>query len=98
VWISGALRWSTGRFHWLIGERKNDELFSKLLEELRRSYSSNKQRLGLAVDNDGSHTSKRVEQYVENCGGQLSLHPLPAWGPQSNPVDLIWWSSLHEAV
>jgi hypothetical protein len=24
VWISGALQWSTGRFHWVTGERKND--------------------------------------------------------------------------
>ncbi len=98
VWISGALEWSTGRFHWVTGERKNDELFLKLLEALRSIYRcSDKQRSELAVDNDGSHTSKRVERYVEDCGGRLSLHPLPAWSPQSNPVELIWWS-LHEAV
>lgn len=23
--------------------------------------------------------------------------PLPTWSPQSNPVEMIWWS-LHEAV
>ena len=98
VWISGALRWSTGRFHWVTGERKNDELFMKLLEELRSIYPSNdRQRLELAVDNDPSHTSKRVERYVEDSGGRLHLHPLPTWSPQSNPVELIWWS-LHEAV
>jgi len=97
VWISGALQWSTGRFHWVTGERKNDELFLKLLEELRSIYRSEKQRLEVAVDNDASHTSKRVERYVEDCGGRLRLHPLPAWSPQTNPVELIWWS-LHEAV
>jgi hypothetical protein len=67
-------------------------------QERRAVLEAARRAKKLAVDNDGSHTSKRVEQYVENCGGQLSLHPLPAWGPQSNPVDLIWWSSLHEAV
>jgi putative transposase len=97
VWISGALRWSTGRFHWVRGERKNDELFMKLLEELRSTYCSEKQRLELAVDNDPSHTSKRVERYVEDSGGRLCLHPLPTWSPQSNPVEMIWWG-LHEAV
>jgi transposase len=45
AWISGALRWSTGRFHWVVGERKNGELFMKLLEELRSIYGSEKQRL-----------------------------------------------------
>jgi transposase len=50
------------------------------------------------VDNDASHTSNRVKEYVEGFGGRLRLHPLPAWSPQSNPVELIWWSLLHEAV
>jgi putative transposase len=96
VWLSGALNFSTGRFHWVVGERKNDELFMKLLEQLRRIYRGHR-HLHLALDNDGSHTSKRVERYIEDCGGRLSLHPLPAWSPQSNPVELIWWG-LHEAV
>lgn len=87
---------STGRFHWVVGERKNDELFMKLLEQLRRIYRDHR-HLHLALDNAGSHTSKRVERYIEDCGGRLSLHPLPAWSPQSNPVELIWWG-LHEAV
>jgi transposase len=95
VWISGALEFSTGRFRWVVGERKNDELFLKLLGELRRIYAH--QRLELAVDNDASHTSKRVKRYVEDSGGGLSLHPLPAWSPLSNLVELVWWS-LHEAV
>jgi transposase len=32
----------------------------------------------LAVDNDSSHTSKRVEKYVEDLGGRTQLHPLPS--------------------
>jgi len=97
VWISGALQWSTGRFYWVRGERKNDELFMKLLEELRSTSCSERQRLEVAVDNDSSHTSKRVERYVEDSSGRLCLHPLPTWSPQSNPVEMIWWG-LHEAV
>ncbi len=95
-WISGALNFSTGRFHWVRGERKNDELFLKLLKELRRIYRCH-QSLHLAIDNDSSHTSGRVEEYVKASGGRVRLYPLPAWSPQSNPVELIWWS-LHEAV
>jgi putative transposase len=96
VWISGALNFSTGRLHWVRGERKNEELFIKLLDQLRRTYRCHKQ-LHLAVDNDASHTSKRVERYVEDSGGRIRLHPLPSWSPESNPVELVWWS-LHEAV
>jgi putative transposase len=96
VWISGALNFATGRFHWLLGERRNDELFIRLLDHLRKTYRCHK-RLHLAVDNDASHTSKRVKGYVEDCGGRVRLHPLPSWSPESNPVELVWWS-LHEAV
>jgi putative transposase len=96
VWISGALNFSTGRLHWVRGERKNEELFIKLLDQLRRTYRCHKE-LHLAVDNDSSHTSKRVERYVKDSGGRIRLHPLPSWSPESNPVELVWWS-LHEAV
>jgi putative transposase len=96
LWISGALNFRTGSFHWVTGERKNDELFMKLLDRLRRTYRCHKQ-LHLAVDNDSSHTSKRVEHYMEDRPGRIRLHPLPSWSPESNPVELVWWS-LHEAV
>jgi transposase len=49
------------------------------------------------VDNDASHTSKRVERYVADSGGRIHLHLLPSWSPESDPVELVWWS-LHEAV
>jgi transposase len=96
AWISGALNFYTGRLHWVSGGRKNDELFMKLLQELRRTYRSHKQ-LHLAKDNDSSHASKRVEKYLEDSGGRVRLHPLPSWSPESNPVELVW-CSLHEAV
>jgi hypothetical protein len=96
VWISGALNFKTGRFHWVSGERRDGELFIKLLDKLRGTYRCHRQ-LHLAVDNDGSHLSKRVKKYVEDSGGRVNLRPLPSWSPESNPVELVWWS-LHEAV
>ena len=96
VWISGALNFHTGRLHWVSGQRRDGELFVKLLDHLRRIYRCHKQ-LHLAVDNDASHISKRVKEYVEDSKGRVNLHPLPSWSPESNPVELVWWS-LHEAV
>jgi putative transposase len=96
VWISGALNFCTGRFYWVSGPNKNSELFLKLLKKLRRVYRCYR-RLHLAVDNDASHTSKQVEEYLSCSTERLRLHPLPARSPQSNPVELIWWG-LHEAV
>jgi transposase len=96
VWTSGALNFHTGRFHWVAGERTNDELFIKLLDRMPSVYRCHKE-LHLATDNDSSHTSKRVEKYVEDSGGRIRLHPLPSWCSESNPVELVWWS-VHEAV
>ena len=96
VWISGALNFSTGRFHWVRGERENDELFMELLDQLRKTYRCHRQ-LHPATDNDSSHTSKRVERYVEDSGGRIRLHLPPSWSPESNPMESVWWS-LHEAV
>jgi hypothetical protein len=96
VWISGALNFKTGRLHWVSGERRNDELLIKLLDKLRRTYRCHKE-LHLATDNDASHLSKRVKEYVEESAGRIRLHPLPSWSVESNPVELVWWS-VHEAV
>ena len=97
VWISGALNFSTGRLHWVRGERKNEELFIKAARSVCEGPIVATKDLHLAVDNDSSHTSKRVENYVKDSGGRIRLHPLPSWSPESNPVELVWWS-LHEAV
>lgn len=99
VWVSGALDFKTGSFHWVARGRRNGELFIKLLDKLRKTYRCHRQ-LHLAVDNEPSHLSERVERarkYVEDAGGRIRLHPLPSWSPESNPVELVWWS-LHEAV
>lgn len=96
LWISGALNWLSGQLHWVVGPRKNSELFLKLLHELRCTYRCHR-RLHLALDNDGSHTSGRVQQCVRASQGRLCLHPLPAWSPEDNPIELIWWG-LHEAI
>jgi putative transposase len=98
MWISGALNFATGtgRFHWVLGERTNEELFLRLLDHLRKTHRCHK-HLHLAVDNDASHTSKGVKEYVEDSGGRIRLYPLPAWSPESNPVEVVW-CSVHEAV
>ena len=43
VWISGALNFRTGRLHWVSGQRRDGELFVKLLDRLRRINRRHKQ-------------------------------------------------------
>ena len=43
LWISGALNFATGRLHWVLGERKDGELFIRVLDHLRRTYRCHRQ-------------------------------------------------------
>jgi transposase len=98
VWISGALNFKTGCFHWVTGERKNDELFIKLLDRLRRTYRCHKE---LHLYGHRQRREPHLQAGRALPGGfgrqKIRLHPLPSCSPQSNPVDLVWWS-VHEAV
>ena len=96
VWISGALHAGTGRLHWVVGPHKSSDLFLELLQELRSRYRCYRS-LHLILDNDGSHRSRRVQEYLDGCGGRIRLHFLPARCPEANPMEGVWWG-LHEAV
>jgi len=98
LWISGVLHGGTGRLHWVVGPHKSSELFLQLLQELRGRYRCYRcLHLVLDNDNDGSHRSRRVQEYLEGCGGRIRLHFLPARCPEANPMEGVWWG-LHEAV
>ena len=96
LWISGVLQGVSGRLHWVVGPQKSSELFLKLLQELRGRYRCYR-CLHLILDNDGSHRSLRVREYLKGCGGRIRLHFLPARCPEANPIEGVWWG-LHEAI
>ena len=52
----------------------------------------------LAIDNDRSHTSRRVKEYLEGSGGRLRLHPLAGMETTEQPCRALVWWGLHEAV
>ena len=38
-----------------------------------------------------------VRAYLAAHGGRIVLHYLPAYSPQDNPIERVWWH-LHEQV
>jgi len=38
-----------------------------------------------------------VKEYLARWGGRVALHYLPAYAPEYNPIERVWWR-LHEAV
>ena len=43
------------------------------------------------------HTSDEVAVYLYDHRDRIDLHRLPAYSPDSNPIERVWWH-LHEAV
>lgn len=98
-YLSGSMSWRSGELVVTEGTRRNAELFVRHLEDLRvrfRRYRT----VHVICDNARFHTiagSVRVRQYLAAHGDRIMLHYLPAYSPQDNPIERVWWH-LHEQV
>ena len=98
-YLAGSLDWRTGRLTLTEGrprQGRNAELFMTHLDDLRRRYRRYTV-IHVICDNAKSHHAKRVRQYLAEHGGRLTVHYLPAYAPQTNPIERVWWH-LHEEV
>jgi transposase len=48
-------------------------------------------------DNAAFHTSRAVREYLARWGHRISLHYLPKYAPETNPIERVWWH-LHETL
>lgn len=62
-YLARCLHASTGKVHYVSGERKNSKLFIKMLDKLRSTYRRAK-TLTLLLDNYVIHKSRKVEQWL----------------------------------
>jgi hypothetical protein len=88
VWISGALNFRTGSFHWVSGERNNDKLFIELLEQLRRTIVATESctwrwTTTQLTPPNGGRTTCRIRVEASVC-----IRCLLMASPESNPVEL----------
>ena len=97
LYLSGSLIWTTGTL--LVSEpqqRRNSDLFLAHLDDLRRrlrAYS----KIHVICDNASFHKSKDVRRYLENWRRRIQIHFLPAYSPETNPIERVWWH-LHETI
>jgi putative transposase len=101
-YIAGSIHWRTGRVILTEGKPKEGRsaaLFLRHLDDLRRAFRHYKV-IHVVCDNAGVHKpekSKAVKEYMEQWEGRVVLHYLPAYAPETNPIERVWWR-LHEAV
>lgn len=96
-YVYGSLSWRTGRL--LVSpacKRRNSENFIAHLDDLRnrlRSYS----HIHVICDNASFHRSRVVREYLEQWSHRITIHFLPAYSPETNPIERVWWH-LHEVI
>jgi putative transposase len=100
--LAGSLHWRTGRLIGTWGEEKEGRtagLFCRHLDDLRRAFRHYRV-VHVICDNAFNHRgdkSRVVRAYLARWGERVRVHFLPKYGPDTNPVEEVWWR-LHEAV
>jgi len=96
-YLAGSMSWRTGELVVTEGNRRNAELFVAHLEQLRHHF--HQRRIHVICDNARFHTikgSKVVGAYLAKLGDRIVLHYLPAYSPQTNPIERVWWHLREE--
>jgi putative transposase len=98
-YISGSIHWRTGQVFLTEGKPKqgrNTALFLAHLDDLRSRLRRYK-KIHVICDRAKCHTSDEVAVYLWDHRDRIELHLLPAYSPDCNPIERVWWH-LHEAV
>jgi putative transposase len=98
-YLAGSMSWRTGELVVTQGDKRDAELFVRHLDELRHRFRRYRV-IHVICDNARFHTakgSKVVRAYLAAHGERVVLHYLPAYAPQTNPIERVWWH-LREQV
>jgi transposase len=94
-YVAGALHAVTGKVVWAFHDRKNTDIFIRLLEVLRRTYRRAR-RIVLIADNYIIHKSHKAQRWLKD-NPKFELLFQPAWHPWVNEIEKLW-RQMHETV
>jgi len=100
--LAGSIHWRTGRVilsGGRPGQRRTAALFCEHLDALRRAFRHYRV-LHVICDNAKTHKpdqARLVQAYLAAWAGRVVLHYLPAYAPECNPIERVWWR-LHDQV
>jgi putative transposase len=98
-YLSGSINWRSGELIVTEGARRDAKLFVAHLDELRWRLRRYK-KIHVVCDNARFHkigSSRLVGEYMAEHGDRIVLHYLPAYSPEHNPIERVWWH-LHEEI
>lgn len=98
-YLSGSIHWRTGQVFLTEGAPKQGRdtaLFLKHLDDLR-SCLRRYRKIHIICDNAKCHASNDVAVYLYEHRERIDLHFLPAYSPDCNPIERVWWN-LHDQI
>ncbi len=95
-YIAGALNAKTGEVVYVTAEKKDSELFIRLLAKLKKVYP-NAKRIHLILDNYSIHSSKKVKISLRHFAKNFRLHFLPPYSPKYNDIEKLW-KQTHDNI
>jgi transposase len=96
-YLAGSLHWRTGKL--LVsppGTQRNAALFVAHLDDLRRRLRCYR-HIHVICDNAKFHDCRLVWEFLARWGHRITIHFLPTYAPQTNPIERVWWH-LHEQI
>jgi transposase len=89
-YVAGSIHWRTGQVFATDGPRRDSGLFLAHLDELRRRLRRYR-KIHVICDNAEFHLSEEVQAYLWDHRDRIELELLPAYSPDANPVERVWW-------
>lgn len=95
-YIAGALNPKTGEIVWVVGEKKNADLFVRLVQKVMATYPKAK-RVHFILDNYRVHSCRKVQVTLSAFDCRAEFHFLPPYCPNDNKIERLW-RDLHGNV
>ena len=89
-YVAGSIHWRTGMVFATEGPKRDEELFLAHLEDLRHRLRRYR-KIHVICDCASFHHSSAVQEYLAKYRDRIELEMLPAYSPDANPMERIWW-------
>jgi putative transposase len=89
-YVAGSIHWRTGMVLATEGPKRNEKLFLAHLEDLRHRLRRYR-KIHVICDCAKFHHSDAVREYLAVHRDRIELEMLPAYSPDANPMERIWW-------
>jgi len=72
-------------------DKGNAKTFRTFLKKILRYYKGRNGKIHLILDNVRYHHAKLLKPFLEKNKTKLELMFLPAYSPDFNPIERVWW-------